>query len=68
MNTCNISTEETKNYLREQEEDKELLREYIKTLPESIKSKLSHTENYPFFQFYGHNMVIYYKNFPLYII
>ena len=38
------------------------LLEYIKILPESIKSKLSHVENYPFFQFYGYNTVIYYKD------
>jgi hypothetical protein len=36
--------------------------EYIKTLPEKISSKLSHTENYPFSQFYGYNMVICYKD------
>ncbi len=38
------------------------LLEYIKTLPEEIKSKLSHTENYPFFQFYGFNTVIYFND------
>jgi hypothetical protein len=38
------------------------LLEYIKTLPVAIKSKLSHVENYPFFQFYGYNMVLYYDD------
>ncbi len=36
--------------------------EFIKTLPKEISSKLSHGENYPFFQFYGHNVVIYYES------
>ena len=36
--------------------------DYIKTLPESISSKLTHVENYPLFQFYGYNTVIYYND------
>lgn len=31
-------------------------------LPEEIKLKVSHTEFYPFFQFYGYNTVFYYKD------
>lgn len=36
--------------------------EFIKNLPEEIKSKISHTEFYPFFQFYGYNTVFYFKD------
>ena len=36
------------------------LLEFIKLLPES--SKITHTENYPFYQFYGYNTVIYYRD------
>ncbi len=36
--------------------------EYIKTLPEEIRSCITHTENYPFSQFYGWNTVFYYKD------
>lgn len=35
---------------------------YIKTLPNEISSCLTHTENYPFSQFYGYNVVIYYND------
>jgi len=35
---------------------------YIDTLPEEIKSKISYTEFYPFFQFYGYNTVFYFKD------
>jgi hypothetical protein len=35
--------------------------EYISSLPEDIKSNISHTEFNPFFQFYGFNTVFYYK-------
>ena len=34
--------------------------DYIKTLPEDISSKITHSEFYPFFQFYGYNTVFYY--------
>ena len=36
--------------------------EYIKTLPEAIRNNFSHVENYPFFQFYGYNTIIYYND------
>ncbi len=36
--------------------------EYIKTLPEEIKSCLSYKEHYPFFQLYGYNVEIYYND------
>ena len=36
--------------------------EFIKTLPEDISSKLTYTENYPFTQFYGYNVVIYFND------
>ncbi len=36
--------------------------EYIKSLPEEFKSRISHTENNPFFQFYGFNSVVYYND------
>jgi len=36
--------------------------EFIKMLPESIASKITHVENYPFFQFYGYNTVLYYND------
>jgi len=35
---------------------------YLNTLSEEIRSKISHTEFYPFFQFYGYNTVFYYKD------
>lgn len=35
---------------------------YINNLSENIKSKITHTEFYPFFQFYGYNTVFYFKN------
>ncbi len=36
--------------------------EYIKTLPEEIKSCLSYKEHYPFFQLYGYNVEVYYND------
>ena len=36
--------------------------DFIKNLPKEISSKLSHKEYYPFFQFYGYNVVIYYND------
>ncbi len=36
--------------------------EYINNLPEDIKKNITHSENYPFFQFYGYNTVIYYND------
>jgi hypothetical protein len=36
--------------------------EFIKNLSEEIKSKVTHSEFYPFFQFYGYNTVFYYKD------
>lgn len=38
------------------------LLEFIKTLPKNISSKLTHTENYPFTQFYGYNVVVYFDD------
>jgi len=35
--------------------------EFIKTLPEELANKITHTEYYPFFQFYGYNTVFYYN-------
>lgn len=35
--------------------------EYLNSLPESISSKISHREFYPFFQFYGFNTVFYFE-------
>ena len=36
--------------------------EFIKTMPESLSSRITHTEYYPFFQFYGYNFVLYYND------
>ncbi len=36
--------------------------EYIKTLPEEIRSSLSYKEHYPFFQLYGYNVEVYYND------
>ena len=36
------------------------LLDFIKNLPEELKSKISYTENFPFYQFYGFNTVIYF--------
>jgi len=36
--------------------------EYVKTLPEHISSRITHIEHYPFFQFYGYNVVFYYND------
>jgi hypothetical protein len=35
---------------------------YLNTLSEDIRNKISHTEFYPFFQFYGYNTVFYYND------
>lgn len=36
--------------------------DYIKSLPEKISNKITYKEYYPFFQFYGHNFVLYYND------
>jgi hypothetical protein len=36
--------------------------QYIKTLPTEIQSRITHSEKYPFFQFYGYNVVFYYND------
>ena len=35
---------------------------FIKTLPEDIRNNVGFTEYYPFFNLYGHNTIIYYKD------
>jgi len=35
---------------------------FINDLPNEIKSNITHTEFYPFFQFYGYNTVFYYRD------
>lgn len=36
--------------------------EFIKTLPEEVKSCITYKEHYPFFQFYGYNVVVSYSD------
>jgi hypothetical protein len=38
------------------------LLEFIKSMPEELAKNISHNENYPFFQLYGYNTVIYYND------
>lgn len=42
---------------------------FIKGLPKEISQNITHTEFYPFFQFYGYNFVLYYndgkENYPI---
>jgi hypothetical protein len=36
--------------------------DFVKSLPENISSKITYKEYYPFFQFYGHNFVLYFDD------
>jgi hypothetical protein len=36
--------------------------EFIKTMPESLANRITLTEYFPFFQFYGYNFVLYYND------